>query len=105
MGAVHNHPAKTHTEGIQPDCPRCAEYVKEPTQLDGENLRRIWSGRIYTAEDMEVYNTLYRAVVLTQRLSEGVAWRSFEPGVHDIATFTPEEKPSQYELFQFGGRR
>lgn len=101
----HNHEAMTHTHGIQPNCPRCAEYVKSPTELDAENLNRIWRGDWHTQEDARAFDALYRAVVITQRLAEAVAWRDFDPRVDSIMDFTPHAKPDQYALFEFGGRR
>lgn len=101
----HNHEAMTHTHGIQDDCPRCAEYVKEPTQLDATNLTRIWRGEHHTRSDVLAYDVLYRSVVITQRLAEAVAWRDFVHGVDSIVDFEPHAKPDQYALFEFGGRR
>lgn len=101
----HNHTPMTHTHGIQDDCPRCAQYVERPTDLDAENLLRIWRGEHHTKLDVKAYDVLYRSVVLTQRVSEAVAWRDFRHGEDSITSFVPHPKPSQYELFAFGGRR
>ena len=101
---MHTEHPDTHHSGIDDECPECQKYVDQPTQLDEENLRRIWSGTIITKRDMAVFNTLYRAVVLTQRLGSAFAWREFRHGVDDIATFEPQPKPDQFALFDFGGR-
>lgn len=98
-----DHPS-SHTHGLDPECPRCHQHADDPTGLDSENLTRIWRGDHHTSLDLAAFNTLYRAVVLTQRLGEAVAYRKFEPGVHSITTFVPDEKPDQYALFKFGGR-
>lgn len=102
---AHTHEPMTHTHGLQPECPRCAEYIETPTLLDAENLNRIWRGDHKTREDVLAYDALYRAVVITQRLSEAIAWRDFVHGRDNIETFTPHEKPDQYAMFDFGGRR
>jgi hypothetical protein len=96
--SYHNHEAKTHTHGLQDDCPRCAEYVKEPHQLDGENMRRLWSGRILTKTDMQAYNALYRAAVLTQRLEEAF--------MYALVDGKPERVLERHDvdLWEHGGR-
>lgn len=102
--SVHTHPPMTHTHGLQDDCPRCAEYVERPTDLDAENLRRIWSGQIHTATDMKAYNALYRAAVLVQRLEEAWMWEDFDPSTMSIALFDPKPR-EEIDLFAVGGRR
>ena len=102
---VHDHPPMTHTHGLQDGCPRCQQYVERPTDLDAENLNRIWRGDHHTALDVQAYNALYRAVVITQRLAEAVAWRDFDPATESILDHTPHPKPDQFTLFEFGGRR
>lgn len=101
---VHDHPPMTHTHGLQPDCARCQQYVERPTDLDATNLNRIWRGDLKTTLDVKAFDALYRAVVITQRLSEAVAWRDFDPEVESIAEHTPHPKPDQFTLFEFGGR-
>lgn len=103
-GIVHNHPAMTHTKGLQDGCPRCEQYVERPFDLDSTNLERIWRGEHHTRLDVRAFDVLYKAVVLTQRISEAVAWRDFDPATQSITEHVPHPKPDQYALFQFGGR-
>lgn len=108
--AQHNHDGYTAHDGLFDDCPRCAEKVKRPTELDGGHLRRIWSGSILTRTDMDVFNALYRAVVITQRLIEAFQWEDFDsfmPGAEfgdRIMAFEPAERRDPFTLFEVGGR-
>ena len=61
------HP-DTHTNGFDDDCPRCQQYPSKLYDIDSENLRRLWSGNIITQTDMDCYNALYRAAVISQNL-------------------------------------
>lgn len=102
---MHTPHADSHVHGLADDCPECRGRVANPTEIDAENLRRIWEGTWHTATDRDVFNVLYRAVVLTQRLGEAFAWRDFDPTVDSITSHVPHPKPDQYALFEHGGRR
>ena len=97
--SVHNHGPVTHTEGLQDDCDRCAEMAEKPTDLDSENLKRIWSGTILTRLDMVAYNNLYRAAVVVQRLEEAFM---YELGPDGMPRRVRER--SEVELWKLGGK-
>lgn len=108
---MHIEHPDTHTHGLHDGCLRCAEHAERPTGLDGENLRRIWSGDIKTRMDMDAYNLLYRSVVLTQRLTEAFQYAEFDEHCRDqpgfgaaLASFTPTPA-HEIDLFTVGGRR
>jgi hypothetical protein len=109
----HIEHGDTHTEGLHDDCPRCAEHAAQPTGLDAENLRRIWSGDFKTRTDAEAYNVMYRSVVLWQRLVEAYQWEDFdgyrrklrdEDFGEAVRSFQPKPA-SEIDLFRVGGRR
>lgn len=64
---MHNHAPMTHTHGLQSGCPRCAQYVDDPLQLDETNLRRVWANP-QTQLDHAVQGKLYDALVKAQRV-------------------------------------
>ncbi len=106
----HTHDGFADQHGLYDDCPRCAEYVKRPTELDGGHLRRIWSGSIVTHTDLAVFNVLYRAVVVTQKLVEAFQWEAFDtflPGEdfgERVSAFEPAPRRDAFTLFEVGGR-
>lgn len=106
----HIEHGDSHTEGLHDDCPRCREHALQPTGLDAENLRRIWSGDFHTRLDVEAYNVMYRSVVTWQRLTEAFQWAAFEEHRQDRAgfddalrSFTPTPR-EEIDLFKVGGR-
>jgi tRNA G46 methylase TrmB len=96
---MHRSHPDTHTHGLDDACPRCAEYAERPTDLDAENMRRLWRGELHTATDMSVYNVLYAAAVLAQRMESAFRWEG-----HDMDN-PPTLDNSFVELFEVGGRR
>ena len=96
---MHTPHPDTHQHGFDDECPRCQKYPTNLTDIDAENLRRIWSGSIITRTDMDVYNALYRAAVVHQRLVEAFHWDG-----HTIRN--PPDGTAEYgfDLFKVGGR-
>lgn len=95
----HIYHPDTHTDGLCDECPRCQEYVLRPTDLDAENLRRIWRGECHTRTDRLAYNVLYEAAVLSQAIQSAFAWEG-----HTIDN-PPADGRRAIDLFSVGGRR
>ncbi len=107
---MHNPHPDTHQHGFDDECARCQQYIANPTEVDAENLRRIWSGSIITQTDLAVYNVLYRSVVVTQKLVEAFQWEAFDsflPGEdfgERVSAFEPAPRLDAFTLFEVGGR-
>lgn len=79
---MHTLHEDTHTHGFNDSCERCQRYVNELYGIDAVNLKRIWTGDIKTRTDMDVYNALYSAAVITQKLES-----AFSIPTHEVNIF------------------
>lgn len=61
---IHNQHPSIMEHGLDAGCQRCVEIAADPLiELDAENVRRLWTGKVKSRLDIEAYNVLYRVAV------------------------------------------
>ena len=56
---LHTYHPDSHSNGLQPGCPRCQEHAEHPERgLDSQNLARLRAGVLITSLDRQAARNL-----------------------------------------------